>query len=133
MISILYPSFELSSCPSIPPFWSEYIKLYNSLNTINVVLSRLEFSNVSFSAITDTSLIAIAKNCTGLKYLDAYDCDSLSCDKLRDEFYSVSELRAVLLSINPSLPIWLVYPKLYNSLNTIHSKNNDIHIVLSQL
>ena len=61
--------------------------------------------NVSETAITDASLIAIAKNCTGLQYLDTYDCDGLSSYKLRDEFNSVSKLRAVLLSIYPSLQI----------------------------
>ena len=35
VISTLYLSYELSSCPSISPFRSVlYIKLYNSLNTI---------------------------------------------------------------------------------------------------
>ena len=49
--------------------------------------------------ITDASLIAIAKNCTGLQLLRTYGCNGLSSDKLRYEFESVSELRAVLLSI----------------------------------
>jgi len=67
-------------------------------------LKRLDFS---YTDITDASLIAIAKNCTGLKYLCSSGCDGLSSHKLRsyDEFKSVSELRAVLLSIYPSLPI----------------------------
>jgi hypothetical protein len=60
---------------------------------------------VSYIAITDSSLIAIAKNCTGLKYLTAYDCYGLSSKDLRHEFKSVSDLRAVLLSIYPSLLI----------------------------
>jgi len=65
-------------------------------------LKRLD---VSYTSITDASLIAIAKNCTGLQYLSTYRCDGLSNYKLREEFKSVSELRAVLLSISPSLPI----------------------------
>ena len=88
---------------------------------------------VRFTDITDVSLIAIAKNCTGLQLLDTFGCNGLSSSTLHDEFKSISELRAVLLSIYPSLPICLVYIKLYNSLNTIHSKNNDIHVVLSKL
>jgi hypothetical protein len=62
--------------------------------------------DVSETAITDASLLAIAKNCTGLQYLNTYDCYSLSSDELRrDDFKSISKLRAVLLSIYPSLPI----------------------------
>ena len=35
LVSTLFLSYELSSYPSIPPFWSDkYIKLYHSLNTI---------------------------------------------------------------------------------------------------
>ena len=60
---------------------------------------------VPYTKITDASLIAIVKSCTGLKYLDAYDCDSLSSYKLCHEFFSISELRAILQSIYPSLPI----------------------------
>ena len=66
------------------------------------VLKRLE---VSGTAITDASLIAIAKNCTGLQLLCTYGCSGLSSDRLRHYFYSLSELRASLLSIYPSLPI----------------------------
>jgi hypothetical protein len=61
--------------------------------------------NLCFTAISDASLIAIAKNCTGLQYLNAYGCNGLSSNKLRCEFKSISELRAVLLSIYPSLQI----------------------------
>jgi hypothetical protein len=58
------------------------------------------------NTISDASLIAIAKNCTGLQSLNTYECNRLSTDKLRcDRFKSISELRAVLLSIYPSLPI----------------------------
>ena len=60
---------------------------------------------VSFTKVTDASLIAIAKNCTGLQYLYTYGCDGLSSDKLHYHFKSVYQLRAVLLSIYPSLPI----------------------------
>ena len=61
---------------------------------------------VSYTNITDASLIAIAKNCTGLQLLHIYGCDGLSSRMLRRRvFKTVSELRAVLLSIYPSLPI----------------------------
>jgi len=60
---------------------------------------------VSYASITDASLIAIAKNCTGLQLLRTYDCDRLSCNVLRGYFDSLSKLRAVLLSIHPSLSI----------------------------
>jgi len=33
--------------------------------------------DVSFTEITDASLIAIAKNCTGLQYLCSYECNGL--------------------------------------------------------
>jgi len=59
----------------------------------------------SFSKVTDASLIAIAKNCTGLQYLDTYECYGISSIYLRYQFNSVSELRAALLSIYPSLLI----------------------------
>ena len=55
--------------------------------------------------ITDASLIAIAKNCTGLQHINTSACDVLSSYKLRSHFNSVSELRATLLSIYPYLPI----------------------------
>jgi F-box/leucine-rich repeat protein 2/20 len=61
--------------------------------------------DVSGNDITDASLIAIAKNCTGLQLLGTCRCNGLSSDKLRHHFKSVSELRAVLLSIYPFLPI----------------------------
>jgi hypothetical protein len=61
----------------------------------------LKSLDVSYTNITDASLIAIAKNCTGLQYFDARECDGLSSKKLRHQFKSVSELRAVLLSIYP--------------------------------
>jgi len=61
---------------------------------------------VSITNITDASLIAIAKNCNALRYLNTNDyCDNLSSDKLRGFFMCVSELRAALLSIYPSLSI----------------------------
>ena len=88
-------SLNLYGCPlitdaSIIPI-SEYC----------TVLQRLD---VSDSNITDASLIAIAKNCTEIQSLRTYQCKGLSRSKLRGEFKSVSELRAVLLSIYPSLP-----------------------------
>ena len=61
-------------------------------------LKRLD---VSETAISDASLIAIAKNCTGLQSLDTNVCNGLSNDALCRSFKSVSELRAVLLSIQP--------------------------------
>jgi hypothetical protein len=63
----------------------------------------LKILNASYSNISDASLIAIAKNCTGLQSLATYGCSRISCDKLRYHFKSVSELRVVLLSIHPSL------------------------------
>jgi hypothetical protein len=64
----------------------------------------MEF-NISKATITDASLIAIAKNCTGLQLLTTDDCNNLSSVELCDEFESVYELRAVLLSMYPSLQI----------------------------
>ena len=65
----------------------------------------LKTLNVSKTSLTDTSLIAIAKNCTVFQSLCTYKCNRLSCNKLRQEFNSVSELQAALLSIYPTLPI----------------------------
>jgi len=76
-----------------------------SIIPISEKCTGLKSLDVSYNRITDASLIAIAKNCTGLQYLSTYRCDGLSNDKLRDDFKSVSELRAALLSIYPSLPI----------------------------
>ena len=77
-----------------------------SIIPISENCTRLEALCISETSITDASLIALAKNCTRLNYLDTYDCDSLSSSKLRYScFKSVSELRAVLLSIYPSLLI----------------------------
>ena len=67
-----------------------------------IELQRLLVDSIN---ITDASLVAIVKNCTGLKYFNTYRCDGLSCSKLRRSFNSISELRAILLSIYPSLPI----------------------------
>jgi len=61
--------------------------------------------NATWANITEASLIAIAKNCTGLQLLTTYGCSGISINKLRGEFNSISKLRAVLLSIYPSLPI----------------------------
>jgi hypothetical protein len=50
--------------------------------------------------ISDASLIAIAINSTGLQSLRTDGCNGLSSDELRcNEFKSVSELQAFLLSI----------------------------------
>jgi len=61
--------------------------------------------DVGCTRITVASLIAIAKNWTGLQYLRTYVCNGLSSHKLRKEFKSVSQLRTALLSIYPSIPI----------------------------
>ena len=76
-----------------------------SIISISENCTGLKELHVSLTNITDASLIAIAKNCTGLQYLYTGECNRLSDEELRDEFKSVSELRAVLLSIYPSLPI----------------------------
>ena len=75
-----------------------------SIISISENCTGLEELYIPYTAISDASLIAIAKNCTGLQYLDAYDCGSLS-NMLRHQFISVSELRAILLSIYPSLQL----------------------------
>jgi hypothetical protein len=59
---------------------------------------------VSLTSITDASLIAIAKNCTGLQLLSTFQCYRLSSEELCHRFDSLSELRAVFLSIYPSTP-----------------------------
>ena len=77
-----------------------------SIISISESCPELKDIDVSYTnTITDASLIAIAKNCTGLQYLDTCRCDRLSSDELRFHFKSISELRAALLSIYPSLPI----------------------------
>jgi hypothetical protein len=77
-----------------------------SIIPISENCTGLDLLCISETSISDASLIAIAKNCTGLQLLDTYDCDSLSSYKLRySSFQSVSQLRAVLLSIYPSLLI----------------------------
>jgi len=76
-----------------------------SMIPISENCTRLKRLYVSEAAITDASLIAITKNCTGLLFLDAFECNGLSSYKLRHDFHSVSELRAVLLFIYPFLQI----------------------------
>ena len=76
-----------------------------SIIPISEYCTGLQRLDVSLTAITDVSLIAIIKNCTGLQSLRTYQCNRLSSDKFRNLFKTVSELRAVLLSIYPSLPI----------------------------
>jgi hypothetical protein len=76
-----------------------------SIISISENCTGLKELNVFFTAISDASLITIAKNCTGLHLLRTYGCNGISSDDLRSEFNSVSELRAILLSIYPSLPI----------------------------
>jgi len=84
-------------------------ELQNISDTCFISISEkctgLKELDVSYTRITDASLIAIAKNSTRLQYLRTYGCDGLSSDKLHSYgFKSVSELRAALLSIYPSLP-----------------------------
>ena len=76
-----------------------------SIISISENCTGLKKLKVTDTNITDASLIAIAKNCTGLQLLITCNCYRLSSDKLRDLFDSVSKLRAVLLSIYPSLLI----------------------------
>jgi len=77
-----------------------------SIIPISENCTGLKELNIPYTNISDASLIAIAKNCTGLQLLRTDDCDSLSSDELRrHRFDSISELRAVLLSIYPSLHI----------------------------
>ena len=76
-----------------------------SIISISENCTGLEELCISETNITDASLIAIAKNCTRLHFLDAFGCNGLSSEELRPYFHSVSDLRAVLLSIYPSLPI----------------------------
>jgi len=76
-----------------------------SIISISKNCTGLQRLFVSFTSITDASLIAIAKNCTELQLLNTHDCNGLSSRELRRYFDSVSELRAALLFIYPSLPI----------------------------
>jgi len=77
-----------------------------SIISISENCTGLKDIDVSYTnTITDASFIAIAKNCTGLQSLNTYGCDLLSSDELRHHFKSISELRAILLSIYPSLSI----------------------------
>jgi len=76
-----------------------------SIICISEHCTGLKRLSVSDTRITDASIIAIAKNCSGLQNLWAHRCNGLSSKKLCKEFKSISELRAVLLSIYPSLPI----------------------------
>ena len=76
-----------------------------SIISISENCSGLKELLVSYTKITDASLIAIAKICTGLQSLHTNGCYGLSNYELRDEFKSVSELRAILLPMYPSLPI----------------------------
>ena len=86
------------------------LKYYDEITDASIIpisenCTGLKRLDISCTDITDASLIAIAKNCTGLQLLSTYECDGLSREKLCRHFKSVSELRAVLLSIYPFLPI----------------------------
>ena len=97
-------SEHCTNLKSLHIYFSNHITDYSiiSISTHCTGLQRCIFSCIK---ITDASLIAIAKNCTGLQHLNTFECNGLSSDELRHEFNSISELRAVLLSIYPSLPI----------------------------
>ena len=73
--------------------------------------------------ITDASIISISENCTGLKILNAIQVN------ITDAYLSYE------LSFCPSIHPFRSdeYIKMNHSLNTIRSKNNNIHVVLSQL
>ena len=103
-VSIISISTHCTGLQSLN-LWSCHQITDASIISISENCTGLKEFDVSYTNITDASLIAITKNCTGLQYLCTYGCDGLSSDELRDEFNSVSELRAVLLSIYPSLPI----------------------------
>ena len=69
-----------------------------SISTHCTTLQSLNLDRCNL--ITDQSIIAISTHCTGLQSLCTQGCDRLSIDELRcNEFKSVSELQAVLLSI----------------------------------
>ena len=72
-----------------------------SIIPISTHCTGLQLLNLEWcDDISDASLRAIAMNCTGLQSLCTQGCDRLSSDELRcNEFKSVSELQAVLLSI----------------------------------
>ena len=89
-------SFHLDGCHQITDV---------SIISISENCTGFKEFDIPYANITDASLIAIAKNCTGLQYLHTYGCNGLSNQKLRHYFKSVSDLRATLLSIYPSLPI----------------------------
>jgi hypothetical protein len=77
-----------------------------SIIPISENCTGLKRLNLHRTNITDASLIAIAKNCTKLQFLLTYKCYRISSYKLRySSFKSLSELRAALLSIYPSLLI----------------------------
>jgi hypothetical protein len=76
-----------------------------SIISISTHCKGLKRCIFSYTAITDASLIGIAKNCTRLQHLNTDGCKGLSSDELRRSFKSISELRAVLLSMYPSHPI----------------------------
>ena len=96
-----------SHCTGLKSLHLEFCNLITDASIISISenCTGLEELFVADTDITDVSLIAIAKNCTGLQYLNTDGCDGLSSDELLDDFDSVFELRAVLLSIYPSLLI----------------------------
>ena len=103
--SIISISTHCTGLQSIDLFKCDQIT-DTSIISISENCTGLKRFFVSYIKITDASLIAIAKNCTGLQSLHTHQCHGLSSDKLRcHHFKSLSELRAALLSIYPSLPI----------------------------
>jgi hypothetical protein len=65
--------------------------------------------SVSYTAITDASLIAIARNCTGLQSVNTYECNGLSSSKSRGSFKSVSDLRKISFRQASCTIHWLPY------------------------
>ena len=74
------------------------------LMTVSEYCPNLQSLRLYYSEkITDASIISISENCTELQSFSTFLCSGLSCRDLRRSFMSAYELRAVLLSIYPSL------------------------------
>ncbi len=94
-------------CNGLQSLHLEYCRQITDASIISISenCTGLKELYVYATKITDTSLIAIVKNSTELQLLKSSACIEVSNYKLSDYFKSVSELRAVLLSIYPSFPI----------------------------
>ena len=103
-VSIMSISTHCTELEKLNLSWYHHIT-DASIISISENCTELIELNVAYTNITDASLIAIAINCTALESLCTYQCIGISSDKLRHHFKSLSELRAALLSIYPSLPI----------------------------